>query len=92
MQLVLDHAVVAGDRDLLTVLGLGFLLLTLIKVGVSALRSWVALYLNTTLNLQMISRLFTHLLRLPMAFFSRRHLGDITSRFNSLNTIPRWTV
>jgi ATP-binding cassette subfamily B protein RaxB len=89
MQLVLDHAVVAGDRDLLTVLGLGFLLLTLIKVGVSALRSWVALYLNTTLNLQMISRLFTHLLRLPMAFFSRRHLGDITSRFNSLNTIRR---
>ena len=89
MQLVLDHAVVAGDRSLLTVLGLGFLLLTLIKVGVSALRSWVALYLNTTLNLQMVARLFTHLLKLPMVFFSRRHLGDITSRFDSLNTIRR---
>ncbi len=89
LQLVLDHAVIAGDRDLLTVLGLGFLLLTLIKVGVTALRSWVALYLNTTLNLQMLSRLFSHLLQLPMAYFGRRHLGDITSRFDSLSTIRR---
>ncbi len=89
MQLVLDHAVIAGDRDLLTVLGLGFLLLMLIKVGVTALRSWVALYLNTTLNLQMLSRLFSHLLQLPMAYFGRRHLGDITSRFDSLSTIRR---
>jgi ATP-binding cassette, subfamily B, bacterial CvaB/MchF/RaxB len=89
MQLVLDHAVIAGDRDLLTVLGLGFLLLTLIKIGVTALRSWVALYLNTTLNLQMLARLFSHLLQLPMAYFGRRHLGDITSRFDSLSTIRR---
>ena len=89
MQLVLDHAVIAGDRDLLTVLGLGFLLLMLIKVAVTALRSWVALYLNTTLNLQMLSRLFSHLLQLPMAYFGRRHLGDITSRFDSLSTIRR---
>lgn len=89
MQLVLDHAVVAGDRGLLTVLGLGFLLLMLIKVGVTVLRAWVSLYLNTVLNLQMVSRLYTHLLRLPMAYFGRRHLGDIVSRFESLSTIRR---
>ncbi len=89
MQLVLDHAVVAGDQSLLTVLGLGFLLLTFIKVGVSALRSWVSLYLNTVLNLQMLSRLYAHLLRLPMHYFGRRHLGDIVSRFDSLGTIRR---
>jgi ATP-binding cassette subfamily B protein RaxB len=89
MQLSLDHAVIAGDRDLLTVLGVGFLLLALIKVGVSTLRSWLSLYLGTTLNLHMLSRLFSHLLRLPMVYFDRRHLGDIVSRFDSLNTIRR---
>ncbi len=87
MQLVLDQAVVAGDHDLLTVLGCGFLLLTFIKVGVATLRSWVALYLNTTMNLQMLARLFAHLLQLPMAYFGRRHLGDLTSRFDSLQAI-----
>ncbi len=39
-----------ADRDLLTVLGLGFLLLALVQVTIGALRSWVVLYLGTTLN------------------------------------------
>ena len=48
--------------------GLGFLLLALIQVGVTALRSWVVMVLGTTLNLQLFSNLFRHLLRLPMSF------------------------
>jgi len=65
------------------------LLLTLIQVGVTALRTWVVLYMGTTLNLHLLRRLFTHLLHLPMNFFDRRHLGDVLSRFESLNTIRR---
>src|SRR5262249_52941401 len=89
MQLILDQVVVAGDRDLLTVLALGFTLITLIRVGVSALRSWVGLYLGTKLNLHLLTRLFGHLLTLPMPFFARRHLGDLVSRFESLSAIRR---
>ncbi len=89
MQWVVDHAIVAEDRDLLTVLGLGFLLLALIQVAVTALRSWVVMVLGTTLNLQLFSNLFRHLLRLPMSFFEKRHLGDLVSRFGSLEVIQR---
>ncbi|MGH7944232.1 MAG: peptidase domain-containing ABC transporter [Opitutaceae bacterium] len=89
MQLVVDHAIVAEDRDLLTVLGLGFLLLALIQVVVTALRAWVVMVLGTTLNLQLFSNLFRHLLRLPMDFFEKRHLGDVVSRFGSLEVIQR---
>ena len=89
MQLILDQVVVAGDRDLLTVLALGFTLITLIRVGISALRSWVSLYLGTKLNLHLLTRLFGHLLTLPMPFFARRHLGDLVSRFESLGAIRR---
>ena len=89
MQLVVDQAIVAEDRDLLNVLALGFMLLTLIQVGVTVLRSWAGLYLDTTLNLHLLTRLFTHLVQLPMSFFSRRHVGDVVSRFNSLDTIRR---
>jgi ATP-binding cassette subfamily B protein RaxB len=89
MQLVIDHAVVGGDRDLLTVLAVGFLLLTLIQVGVTSLRSWAGLYLDTTLNLHLVTRLFTHLVRLPMTYFSRRHVGDVVSRFGAIDTIRR---
>jgi ATP-binding cassette, subfamily B, bacterial CvaB/MchF/RaxB len=89
MQLVLDHAVVSGDHDVLTVLALGFMLLTVIQVGVSTLRAWAGLHLDTTLNLHLLTRLFTHLVQLPMSYFSRRHVGDVVSRFDSLNTIRR---
>ena len=89
MQLVVDQAIVSGDRDLLSVLALGFLLLTVVQAGVTALRSWAGLYLDTTLNLHLLTRLFSHLVHLPMAFFSRRHVGDVVSRFDSLNTIQR---
>ena len=89
MQWVVDGAVVSADRDLLTVLGLGFLLLAVVQVAVGALRSWVVLYLGTTLNLQWLANVFSHLLRLPVAWFEKRHLGDVVSRFGAVTTIQR---
>jgi ATP-binding cassette subfamily B protein RaxB len=89
LQWCVDGAVVSGDRDLLTVLGLGFLMLAVLQVMLSALRSWVVLYLGTTLNLQWLANVFSHLLRLPVSFFEKRHLGDIVSRFGAVNTIQR---
>lgn len=88
-QLVLDDAVVAGDRDLLAVLGLGFIVLVLFKSGAEALRSWIVMVLSTTANLQLLSNLFRQMLRLPYRFFEKRHLGDVVSRFESMNQIQR---
>ena len=89
IQLVVDSALVSEDRPLLTVLGVGFLLLALLQVGITAARSWAVLVLGTMLNLHLVHHLFRHLLRLPMSFFAKRHLGDVVSRFESLNTIQR---
>ncbi len=89
MQWAIDGAVVSADRDLLTVLGLGFLMLAVFQVVLAALRSWVVLYLGTTLNLQWLANVFTHLLKLPVSYFEKRHLGDVVSRFGAVNTIQR---
>jgi ATP-binding cassette subfamily B protein RaxB len=89
MQWAVDGAVVSSDRDLLTVLGLGFLMLVVIQVTLSILRSWVVLYLGTTLNLQWLANVFSHLLKLPVSYFEKRHLGDVVSRFGAVNTIQR---
>lgn len=89
MQWVVDHALVAKDHDLVTVLGVGFLLLALLQVGVTALRAWVLMVLGTSLNLQLVSNLFRHLVRLPMDWFEKRHMGDVVSRFESVSVIQR---
>ena len=89
MQWAVDGAVVSADRDLLSVLGLGFLLLAVIQVALAILRSWVVLYMSTTLNLQWLANVFSHLLKLPVSYFEKRHLGDVVSRFGAVNNIQR---
>src|SRR3569623_2105700 len=89
MQLVVDHALVSEDRNLIVVLATGFLMLALIQVAVTALRGWVLMVFSTQTHLQLVSNLFRHLLRLPMVYFEKRHLGDVVSRFESLNAIQR---
>lgn len=89
MQWVVDGAVVSADRDLLTTLGIGFLLLIGVQTAVTALRSWVVLYMSTSLNLQWLANVFSHLLKLPVGYFEKRHIGDVVSRFNSVSSIQR---
>ncbi|UZJ43460.1 peptidase domain-containing ABC transporter [Marinimicrobium sp. C6131] len=87
MQTVIDDVVLRGDQDLLLVLALGFGLLLLIETGTSALRQFVIVNLSNRLNIQMAANVFRHLIRLPMDFFAKRHMGDIVSRFGSLQSI-----
>jgi len=89
MQWVVDSVLVSGDRDLLTTLGIGFVLLVLAQVATGAARSWAVLVLSTTLNLQWVVNVFAHLLRLPVGWFEKRHAGDIWSRFGSVQQIQR---
>lgn len=86
-QLVVDEVLVSQDKPLLTVLALGFGLIMLIQVVVSVLRSWISLHLGTMMSMQMVTNLFRHLLHLPLSYFEKRHMGDITSRFGSLSAV-----
>lgn len=89
MQWVVDGAILSADRDLLTLLVLGFGLLMTIQTGIGLARSWVVMYMSTHLNLQWIANVFTHLLRLPLSYFEKRHLGDVVSRFGAVGAIQR---
>ncbi|MES1842398.1 colicin V export peptidase/ABC transporter CvaB [Escherichia coli] len=86
-QLVMDHAIPAGDRGLLTLISAALMFFILLKAATSTLRAWSSLVMSTLINVQWQSGLFDHLLRLPLAFFKRRKLGDIQSRFDSLDTL-----
>ena len=89
MQWVLDQVFPSADHQLLTVLGIGFLLLTVFQVGVTALRAWCITWISATVSVQWVNNLFGHLLRLPLAFFEKRHIGDVVSRFGSVQTIQK---
>jgi len=89
MQWVIDFAIVSADPNLLTVLALGFALLAVAQIVIGVVRSYAVLYMATHINLQWVANVFTHLLHLPVSYFGKRHLGDVVSRFGSINTIQR---
>ncbi|QEL57357.1 peptidase domain-containing ABC transporter [Chromobacterium paludis] len=89
LQWVVDEALLAADRNLITVLGIGFLLLVLLQSAIEAVRAWATTALATSLNFQWFGNAFAHLMKLPLAWFEKRHLGDIVSRFGAIQTIQR---
>ncbi len=88
-QWIVDGAVVSADVDLLRVLVIGFVLITLIRVGLEAARGWLAIVLSTQFNIQWAAHVMGHLLRLPMQWFEIRHTGDVVSRFQSMQSIQQ---
>ena len=87
MQWVIDHVIVSADRDLLTILAIGFGMLMLLQQFISLLRSWIMMYMSTHLSVQWQANVFNHMINVPVSYFERRSLGDIVSRFGSIGNI-----
>ena len=88
-QLVIDKVLPSSDYNLLAVLGVGFIVLVFFHQLVDGIRSWVIMYLGSLLNFHLINRLFQQMIRLPLDYFEKRHIGDIQSRFGSLSEIEK---
>lgn len=88
-QWVMDGVIVTGDHQLMTLLGIGLLLLGLTQTAISSARSWIAMYISTKFNMQWITSVMRHLLSLPHSYFESRHIGDIVSRFGTIQTIEQ---
>lgn len=89
MQLAIDRALPALDLSLLAVLAIGFGLFTLINGAADLLRSFVLLNAGTSLSFGVTANIARRLLRLPIRWFEKRHVGDILSRFQSVAPIQQ---
>lgn len=87
MQLVVDDVILTSDTSLLLVLAIGFAMVLLFEITTNAVRGFVLLHFGSLLNIQMAGNLFHHLIRLPLSYFEKRHMGDVVSRFGSLRQV-----
>ena len=86
-QLVIDDVLVSRDGDLLKIVIIAFLMVVLIQMITCALRSFVVIHLTNKMGFQFAVNIYRHLLKLPLEYFSKRHIGDIVSRFGSQSRI-----
>src|SRR5579875_2429492 len=82
-EMLIDRVLPAKDFSLLTLLGLGMLLVLLMQAVATFLRSSLLIYLQTRSDTTMLLNFFEHLFSLPYRFFQLRLNGDLLARVNS---------
>ena len=90
MQIAIDTVLPALDVSLLTVLAVGFGLFMLFNAGASLLRSFVVLTAGSTLGYSIGVNLGRKLFRLPIDWHERRPVGDVLTRFHSIQPIQEF--
>ncbi len=86
-QLVMDHVIPSSDRGLLLLICFALVFFIFLRTALTVFRTWTTLVMEALINVQWQSGLLSHLLRLPLSYFERRKMGDIQSRFSSLDVL-----
>ncbi len=89
MKMVIDSVVPASNARMLSQLAIGFAMITILQQTLSYGRMWAILRISSLVGMRWRSNAFSHLIRLPIEFFEKRFLGDIASRFGSIDQIQR---
>jgi len=78
---VIDEVLTKQDQRWLVPAIVGVSIVTAFHLAASWARQRLVLFVSLRLNLDLLSDFYRHLLTLPLPFFERRKVGDITSRF-----------
>lgn len=86
-QIVIDKVLVHNGLTTLEVLAVGFFFVSVFDVAMGGLRTYLFSHTTSRVDAELGSRLFSHLTRLPMAYFQARRVGDSVARVRELETI-----
>jgi len=86
-QVVMDKVLVHRGLSTLDVIAIGLLGLLLFETALSGLRSYVFAHTASRIDVELGSRLFRHLIGLPLAYFQARRVGDSVARVRELENI-----
>lgn len=74
-QIVIDKVLVHNSYDTLTVLGIGVSLAVIFEALIGYLRNYLMLHTTNKIDIRLSTRIFNHLLRLPLGFFEASSAG-----------------
>lgn len=86
-QIMLDNLALSLDENLLFVFTGVFALTLVLRLALNYLRDQVVVHFTSKLNIIFAAKLIHHLLGLPLTYFHNRHIGDIISRFTSIEKV-----
>lgn len=87
MQVVIDKVLVHKSLSTLDVLVFGLVTISVFETLLGGIRTHVFSHTTNRMDVELGSRLFNHLLGLPLAYFQSRRVGDSVARVRELENI-----
>lgn len=86
-QVVMDKVLVHKGLTTLDVLAIGFFFVSIFESVLSGLRNYVFSHTTNRIDVELGARLYQHLVRLPLAYFAARQVGQTVARVRELDSI-----
>jgi ATP-binding cassette, subfamily B, bacterial len=89
LRLIIDDGILRHRESVIVTLALAVAGLALVDAGVTYVKSWYSEWIGENLVLELRTSMFRHLLRQPLAFFTRAQTGSLVSRMDDIDETQR---
>lgn len=79
-QSVVDIGINTGNLSFIVMILIAQVMLVLGQMANNLIRSWLILHMTTRISISLVSNFLSKLMRLPIAFFDSKRVGDIMQR------------
>ncbi|MEM7065624.1 MAG: peptidase domain-containing ABC transporter [Cyanobacteria bacterium P01_B01_bin.77] len=90
IQVIIDRVIVQQSVDTLHVLGIFLVIMAVFEAILGSLRTYLFVDTTNRIDMTLASQTIDHLLRLPLKYFDRRPVGELSSRVNELENIRQF--
>lgn len=86
-QIIIDKVLIQNSVDTLQVLGFFLVIMAVFEAIITSLRTYLFVDTTNRIDLTLSSEIIDQLLRLPLRYFERRPVGELSTRINELENI-----
>ena len=90
IQVIIDKVIVQNSVDTLHVLGIFLVVIAIAEALLSYLRTYLFVDTTNRIDMALGSEIIDHLLRLPLSYFDKRPVGELSTRVNELERIRQF--
>lgn len=90
VQQVIDNVIVSANASAMTVFGVLMILFALLEGALTILRTYLLISTTNRIDLHLGVEIVRHLLHLPLNFFEKRPVGELSSRLLELENIRQF--
>jgi ATP-binding cassette subfamily B protein len=90
IQLIIDKVIVQNSISTLNILGVLLLAVGVFEAVLTTLRTYLFVDTTNRIDMSLGSQIIDHLLRLPLRYFDKRPVGELSTRINELENIRQF--